>query len=123
MTKSGLYAKLINTVSQENPNSIQPIRPEDIVDNKIELFPDAIFATFNTLITQKFSAGVSTVMQDDVVSMLKEVGLDIDEVYKKGWLNVEEVYRASGWEVNYVRPGYNETGKSYFVFKSPKAKS
>lgn len=39
-----------------------------------------------------------------------------DEVFKKGWLNVEYLFRAAGWEVQYDKPGYNETYEAYFTF-------
>lgn len=35
-------------------------------------------------------------------------------------LDVEDVYRAAGWEVTYDKPGYNETYDATFTFRSAK---
>jgi len=44
-------------------------------------------------------------------------GLNRAEIFDKGWLNVEEVYRAAGWAVEYDKPGFNESYSATFTFK------
>ena len=51
---------------------------------------------------------------------MAKAGLERALIFKKGWLNVEEMYREAGWQVTYDRPAYNETGYAYFYFKVPK---
>jgi hypothetical protein len=39
-----------------------------------------------------------------------------DDVYDKGWLNIEPVYAEFGWVVEYDKPGYNESYDATFEF-------
>jgi len=41
-----------------------------------------------------------------------------DEIFDRGWLDVEDLYRISGWRVEYHKPGYNETYEPTFEFQS-----
>ena len=79
-------------------------------------FPDAVFDAFNELIAQKFSGGSATIKQDDVVALMVQKGLDRQEIFDKGWLDVERVYRSQGWKVQYDKPGYNESYAANFTF-------
>lgn len=97
-------------------SNVLPIRPEDIAKEKESAFPDAVLASFNQLITEKFSGGSATIKQEDVVKLMVSKGLDHREIFDRGWLNVEGVYRASGWKVEYDKPGYNEDYPATFTF-------
>jgi hypothetical protein len=100
------------------PNlSVQPMSPAEVTQYQLENFPAEVIDTVNMLIAESFLNGRAVVQQEDLVRILKEKGLDGGEIYKKGWLNIEEMYRASGWKVTYEKPGFNETGRSYFVFE------
>jgi hypothetical protein len=94
-----------------------PIKPEDVGRAKAESFPQAVFDAFNELITQKFVGNSATVYQDDVVKLMIEKGLSLKDIFDKGWLNVEDAYRVAGWEVEYDKPGFNETYQPIFMFK------
>ncbi len=39
------------------------------------------------------------------------------EIYERHLLDVEPSYRAEGWEVEYDKPGYNETYEATFTFR------
>lgn len=95
---------------------IGPISPKEVADKKMEMFPDAVFEAFNEMIVQNAGIGEITVKQDDVVALMVKKGLDRNEIYKNGWLDVEDVYRKAGWKVDYDKPGYNEDYDAYFVF-------
>jgi hypothetical protein len=43
-------------------------------------------------------------------------GLNRNEIFKKGWLDVEEIYGKAGWKVEYDKPGYNEDYAAHFIF-------
>lgn len=101
---------------------IQPIKPGEVVGAKIQQFPDKVIDSFNTLIAQKFVDGQSCVLQDDVVALMVQLGLDREEIFTKGWLNVEGVYRKAGWVVSYDKPGFNESYLSSFTFRPSKKK-
>lgn len=95
---------------------ITPIKPSEVASKKQVTFPDAVIETFNELIVENFSGGSATVDEDEAVKRMVKKGLKRAEIYKKGWLDVEEVYEAQGWSVNYDKPGYNETYPASFEF-------
>lgn len=98
---------------------IGPIRPKEVADYKRENFPDTVFEAFNELIVENAGPGPITVRQKDLVKRMVEKGLTAKEIFDKGWLDVEDVYRKAGWKVEYDKPGYNEDYEAYFTF-SPK---
>jgi hypothetical protein len=99
------------------PEKAQPIRPEDVVSEKEKFLPDAVLNSFNELIAKNWNGESAVVQQEDVVALMIDKGLNRGEIFSNRWLDVEEVYRSVGWVVEYEKPGYNETGNSYFTFK------
>jgi hypothetical protein len=93
-----------------------PIKPEEVARLKENIFPNEVFEAFNELIAEKYSNGIATVMLKDVVSQMVAKGLDKKDIFGRGWIHVEEVYRLAGWKVKLDQPGYNESYESYFVF-------
>jgi hypothetical protein len=102
--------------------TVKPITPDEIVERKKETIPDVIFEIFNYLIAENFNGYSSTVMQSKVNAMLKKKKVNVDEAYKKHWLDVEDIYREAGWDVEYDKPGYNESYEANFTFTPPKRK-
>ncbi len=98
---------------------VHPIKPGEVTKEKERTLPDAVLETFNELIAQNWNGYSATVKQDEVVNALEKKGLNRQEIYSKGWLDVENIYRASGWSVDYDKPGYNETFPATFKFKRP----
>lgn len=95
---------------------IGPISPQEVVDVKRKNLPDEVFQSFNELIARNYSGGSATVYQSEVVDLMVGKDLDQSEIYKKGWLDIEGIYRKAGWEVEYDKPGYNESYAPYFRF-------
>jgi hypothetical protein len=100
--------------------NIRPLKPVEVIGKKEKQIPDTVLDTFNMLIAQNFRGGSATILQPDVVAALKKRGLNIEEVFEKGWLDVEGVYEKAGWNVEYDKPGYNETYDASFKFSSSK---
>lgn len=116
-------------------NQVQAITPQEISKLKGEIFPPAVLEAFNEQIAKNYinKNQSVTVYQDDVIDaiIVKQIGPPSafddtyesrakaarNEIFNEKWLNVEEVYRAAGWEVVYNKPAYNETGKAFFRFK------
>lgn len=48
--------------------------------------------------------------------MLVRRGMKRDELFDKGWMDIEPIYRKSGWRVEYDKPAYNETYPATFTF-------
>lgn len=98
-------------------SKVQPIKPSEVIRGKEKNLPDAVLEAFNELIAQNFSGRSATIKQDDVVALMVEKGLTPREIFDKHYLDVEDIYRAVGWVVEYDKPGYNESYHAYFVFK------
>jgi hypothetical protein len=97
----------------------RPIRPEEVAEMKVDSFPDEVFEIFNLLITQHFDHGCARIEQRDVLAEL-EVRLPTlsrGDIFARGYLNVEDVYRAAGWKVAYRKPDYTETFPAYYEFR------
>lgn len=98
----------------------KPITPDEVVGVKKVIIPKKVFEAFNTLIAGNFSGSSAVVGQDEVVTLMVANGLSEGDIYDKGWLDVEDVYKSAGWIVEYDKPGYNEDYPATFTFKSPK---
>lgn len=118
-------------------SQVEPITPEQ-AELKLEL-PPAVIRAFNRLISERYSVGGARILQSEAVAAVLDelkkdgvtkpnlkplssddtlqVPLTPQDVYNRGWLDVESVYRNAGWTVNYDKPGYNESYEAFFVFK------
>lgn len=96
--------------------SVQPIKPEEVTGIKEKTIPDAVFEIFNELIVQHFGNGYSIIRQKEVVGLLVERGFNREEIFTKGWLDIEPIYRKAGWKVVFDKPGYNEDYEATFKF-------
>jgi hypothetical protein len=101
-------------------NKVKPIKPGEVAKKKEHDVPDAVFEAFNELITEKFNGRDAVVIQKDVVELMIKKGLNGDEIFKKGWLDIEEVYHKAGWEVEFDRPGWDEDYDAHFTFTAHK---
>lgn len=99
-----------------------PMHPDDAAKRKADLIPQEVFDTYDALIAQDISHGSATVYLSDLVDALIARGLaaSFDDAQKKGYLDVEDVYRRNGWGVRFEKPGYNEGGRQHFVFTDPR---
>jgi hypothetical protein len=94
----------------------KPITPEEALKQKVSTIPDAVFEAFNTLIVRDYDGKQATVKQREVIKLYEtNTGEKFTDIH---WLNVENLYRDSGWEVFYEKPGYNESYEPYFIFRS-----
>ena len=100
--------------------------PEDVLKKRVETIPDYVIDAFNDLLTENYQEDETIIEQEDVIRKILEYSTD-DEltretIFKKHYLDIENLYRNNGWEVNYKKPMFNEHFKAYFVFKSKKNK-
>lgn len=96
----------------------RPIKPSEIAAAKKSTFPSKIFDGFNNLIAKNYNAGSARVTRALTVNRIANVmNCTNDVVYARGWLSVEDVYRAEGWKVEYDKPDYDESYGAFFIFK------
>jgi acyl carrier protein phosphodiesterase len=101
----------------------QPIKPSEITKAKQAAIPDEVIETFNELVAEKWDGSSATVRQTDAVKAIlakRKPAIDRlreQDLYDRHWLDVEDIFRAVGWKVEYDKPGYNETYEATFTFR------
>lgn len=98
---------------------VKPISPDEI---KIEL-PDFVIEAVNEMIKRKYRGGSFSFKAKELIALRNELNLGPKDKdwYQEKWMDFEEVFRESGWNVRYDRPGYNENYDDYYEF-TPKKK-
>lgn len=94
---------------------VKPIRPDEV--RIINPIPDKVIEAFNMFIARTFVVDRAIVYQDDIVKQVESVGISREDLFENRWLNVEDLYRAEGWIVEYDKPGFNESYPATFTFK------
>ena len=104
--------------------STKPIRPDEVSALRAATIPDFVIEAFNELIAANFSGNQAVVRQCEAVDVILaksrwrvEPGLKREDVYSLHYLDVEHLYRAEGWEVEYDKPGFNENYEPKFFFR------
>lgn len=106
---------------------MKPFSPNDVRENKPSQVPSKVIKAFNDLLVKKFDGNSAILYQDDIVNAIisnfntSPSNLDYDNlrntIFTKGWLNIEDIFRNVGWNVEYDKPDYNSTnGRAYWVF-------
>jgi hypothetical protein len=99
---------------------VKPIAPSEVSAAQVALFPDFVMETWNTAIAKNWSGNQSHILQDDIIHELIAASpglIDRGDVFARHWLDIEDLYRAEGWAVEYDKPAYNESYDACFVFK------
>lgn len=102
--------------------------PEDVRINSKHI-PDFVYDVFNHLLTEKWNNGKPIIIsQEEVVNriickhnwLFDDIELSRQEIFEHHWLDVEPEYRNAGWDVEFDKPGYNESYKAFYTF-TPKS--
>lgn len=113
--------------------SVRPITPAVAKKKKSSHIPDFVIETFNDLIVKNMRHDSSRVTQKEAVEALvrkmmvstsnsldedsdSKVTLFTNQIFDEGYLDVEPIFREAGWDVEYDKPGYNESYGAYFIF-------
>jgi hypothetical protein len=100
---------------------VKPITPHEVAGYKASSTPEEVIAVFNELIARGWDGRQSIVRQTDAVAMIaNRMKSTQAKVYEMHVLDVEPIYEAAGWRVEYDRPAYNETGEPTFTFRRSK---
>lgn len=104
----------------------KPITMSDIKKRQAErVFPPYVIEAFNNKIAEGLgTSGKSTrisqsaVVEEIIKCAMANHGIDLPRhtIFNDNLLDVEEVYRAQGWEVEYDKGAYYETD-SFFHFR------
>lgn len=97
---------------------IKPVTPDEIAETKRLIFPNGIIEIFNELIAAHYDGLSSIVLQNEAVCLIEDrFGYSRAEIYNKDYLNIEPLYEAAGWNVEYDKPAYNESYPAKYIFK------
>jgi hypothetical protein len=106
---------------KDSDMSMKPLRPNEAIALKKGQRPDAIMIAFNQEISSKIivATGKAKVLQKDVIARIKKAlpNIPSQDLFDKGWLDVEGEFREAGWEVKYEKPARDESFDSYFIFQ------
>ena len=96
----------------------KPVRPDEVTSVSPQEIPDFVITTFNELIFERWDGTRSAIPQEQIVTnILCRTNLDREIIFKRGWLNIENLYRQQGWEVRYLTPDWTDEFDPYFEFK------
>lgn len=98
-------------------SKIKPLSAKDV--KQVITFPEAVIESFNELIQKKFDGRQAVIKQKDVVEIILSKmpeGTKSQDLIDNHWLDVEDVYRKAGWQVEFDKPAYYETYDASFTF-------
>lgn len=106
---------------------MKPITPEQVISAHAETIPADIIEATNEMIARHWNGSYSSFTQDDLMNLiLSKRGMESNnmeerrKIYENHHLDIEDIYRNSGWVVVYDKPGYDETYKAFFKFSKRK---
>lgn len=101
------------------PKEVKPISPAEVKT----LIPKEVILAFNELIAENFCRNKAVVYQNRVVERIMQklrVSGDTETtrhmIFDRGWLDIEDLFRKSGWNVKYDKPGWDESYEAHFIF-------
>lgn len=100
----------------------QPISPRTIK----KALPEEVIVAINKLLSEKITERGSYLYakfnQNEAVAAILSAmpNLSRQDVFDRGYLDFEFVYREAGWVVHFDKPGYNESYEGYWEFEGTK---
>lgn len=84
--------------------------------------PPEVVEVVNMMLIEEYEEGrVITLLQRDIMEKVETVlKIGRHEIYNKKFLDFEDVFRAVGWKVEYIKIAYNESGEPSFRFTKDK---
>jgi hypothetical protein len=113
-------------VFPDDVREIKAITPQQAKAIAITQIPDFVIGVVNDLIIKKISPNSKNpscyIKQDEIVNeIMKAVDgtmISRQQVFDNHWLDFEPIFEASGWKVDFDKPGYNEDYDAVFKFST-----
>ncbi|MBQ7824230.1 MAG: acyl-CoA thioesterase [Bacteroidaceae bacterium] len=97
---------------------VQPINPNEIINEKIKAIPDQVIRVFNELIARNWNNDRSIVFANEAIEFIKFLtGASKDTIIQNHWLDVEPLYKKNGYEVTYHESQADQYFPSYYEFR------
>ena len=100
-----------------------PIKPSEVVSLKERVTPEQVFEAFNETIAKHWTGHSSRFGQDEIIAAIESKMVEQNirrRIFDEHWMDVEPIYRAAGWDVEYNKPGYNESYEANWTFEKKK---
>ncbi len=95
---------------------MKPVTPQDAFETAAGI-PPRVLKVWNKLILKGRNGNSSVVFQSDALEALAaEMDVPRSQVLEEGWLEIEPAFESAGWNVEYDKPGYNESYPATFTF-------
>jgi hypothetical protein len=92
---------------------VKPLSPKKVKQAASDAIPDFVIKAVNNLLAKECRGDrqYATLRQTDIVAEILRVNPKVkrEDIWKYRWLDFEGVFERAGWEVNYDKPGYNES--------------
>lgn len=101
--------------------NIKPVRPEDVFKQEEHTIHPSMIRAINLFLT-RFDGKQAIITVEELIDKFLEFESKWtrDMIWKKKQLDFEGLYKDSGWDVIYDKPGYEETYKPFYLFKLKK---
>lgn len=95
----------------------RPIRPNEIEAAKRLMIPDEVFQVFNDAIVEAWNGHYATLKASEIaLKIARKLGISREKVYLLGYMDIEPIYKESGWIVDYDQPAYCENYEATYKF-------
>ncbi len=98
-----------------------PFAPQEARESNACSIPVVIINAVNKLLAENIGMGRTVTLKQDDILEAAGAGKDNNQfrqqIFDRGWLNLENVYSKYGWKVTYDKPAYCETYPATFTFK------
>jgi hypothetical protein len=96
---------------------VSPYSPAQAKEERAQTTPAAVITVVNELLAQRSENQRITITQEEVVeALIERFIIPRENIFLNYMLNFESAYRANGWNVEYDKPGWNESYKAHWVF-------
>jgi hypothetical protein len=102
--------------------AVRPITPTAALSLQATRFPPELIQVFNDLIVKNFNNGIAIItMSEASLTIASRITRDVTNsaAHINGWLDIEETYRATGWDVSRSFCGHTGNTEECFLFKAP----
>lgn len=104
--------------------TVKPFSPADARAAKPMLIPLEVVQAVNEFLAERLNVQKPIRIQPNEIReravRLMESNLNFhgasSDFYKRGWFEIESLYRDCGWDVVYVSDGFDSTFESHFKF-------
>jgi hypothetical protein len=102
--------------------TIKPLSPQEVENSSGSFIPSIVIEAVNNLLKKKYRNGHMVILQRDLIKEIFTLDptMTRDNLFDNNWLDFEPLFRKVGWEVEYDKPGYNETYEPNFSFRPKK---